>query len=274
MSDVAVIILNYCTWEATLEEIKMINMICKVNYQDIIVVDNASPNNSAELLEVNNSFGFKLIKSADNKGYASGNNIGLKYAYDNGYEYAWVLNNDVIVNDPDTLIKMKKVFERDSDIAIVNPDICRPDGSIYNRDAVRPSLIDFTIGIFAYKKKGRRIEDLGDYGYVYRPQGCCMLVDLLKMRQVDYMDEFTFLYCEEMILAERLLKKNYRCATCLNAKVVHNHSKTVSTALKKRNICKINNESFEYYLKEYRRYNSISIKFCLLINYIKWWMIA
>lgn len=274
MADVAVIILNYFTWQDTLEEIKMINTICKIKYQDIIVVDNASPNNSAEMLEMNNIFGFKLLKASNNRGYASGNNIGLKYAYEYGYRYAWILNNDVIVNDSDTLLKMKKVFEYDSNIAIVNPDICRPDGSIYNRDAVRPSLIDFTIGIFAYKQKGRKINDLGGYGYVYRPQGCCMLVDIFKMKQINYMDEFTFLYCEEMILAERLLKWNYKCATCLNVKVIHNHSTTVSSTLKKRNICRINNESFEYYLKKYRGYNYISVRLCLLVNYIKWWILT
>ena len=46
MSDVSVIILNYCTWQDTLREIKMINTVCGIDYEDIVVIDNASPNNS------------------------------------------------------------------------------------------------------------------------------------------------------------------------------------------------------------------------------------
>ena len=274
MSDVSVIILNYCTWQDTLREIKMINTVCGIDYEDIVVIDNASPNNSIEMLRKNNHFGFTLIESSQNNGYATGNNIGLKYACEHGYKYAWILNNDVIISNPNTLSEMKKVFKYDSKVAVVNPDIIRPDGKLYNRDAVRPNFFDLTIGIFTYRKKGREIVDLGGYCLVYRTQGCCMLVDIEKIKQIDYLDENTFLYCEEMILAERLLKKDYKCATCLTIKAIHNHSNTVSSTLRKKKVCKIINDSFEYYLITYRNYNSVCVGICLLFNYIKWWFLA
>ena len=267
----AIVILNYKSWSDTLKEIEACVKLLKFDCQDIIVIDNCSPNDSCEKLK-NASIeqNFVFIAAEKNLGYAAGNNIGLRYAHDKGYKYAWILNNDIIIDDAQIITKMVDVFAKDSSVAVVNPDIYAPDGYMFNRDAKRPTFFDYTIGAWKYKKNGREIQDLGGYAYIYRPQGCCMMVDLEKLDEVNYMDEHTFLYVEEPILAERLLKHNYRCACCLNAKIIHNHSTTVKSALAKNKIRKINNESFEYYLKEYRKFNTIQIKLCCLFNYIKW----
>lgn len=267
----AVIILNYKSWEETLKEADMCRQQLKIDYQDIIIVDNASPNNSAEMLEKEaKRKNYVFIKSNKNNGYASGNNIGMRYAYSKGYEYAWILNNDIIIDDEEIVSKLMDVFIKDATIAVVNPDIYSPDGHMFNRDAKRPSVFDYTLGAKSYKKKGRTVKDLGGYAYIYRPQGCCMMVDLKKMNEIDYMDEYTFLYVEEPILAERLLMKNYHCACCLRAKIIHNHSTTVKSVFAKNKIRKMNNESFRYYLKKYRKFNSVQVAVCCLFNYIKW----
>lgn len=62
------------------------------------------------------------------------------------------------------------------------------------------------------------------------------------MHDVDYMDEGTFLYMEEPILAERLLLKGYKEACALKAKVVHAHSTTVASVAKRKQIYKWQNE--------------------------------
>ena len=264
---ISIIILNYNTWQDTLEEIKLVKKI--LGEIDIIVVDNCSPNESYEMLSNKNNNDYILIKAESNGGYASGNNIGMKYAYEQRYDYAWILNNDIIFEDCDILDKMLKVFQDNEDIAVVNPDVYSPDGYLFNRDAKKPNFYDMTIGMYSYKKKGRRIEDKGGYGYVYRPQGCCMLVDLNKMHEVDYMDEHTFLYSEEIILAERLLDKRYKCACCTNTSIIHNHSTTVKKNIEKKKIYKIQMQSFIYYLKEYRKYNVIKKSICSWFYYLK-----
>ena len=265
-----IIILNYKSWSDTLKEIDDCVKKLEIDYQDIIVVDNDSPNDSSEKLkkasEIHN---FVFIAADKNLGYAAGNNIGLRYAHDKGYEYAWVLNNDIIIDDTKIITKMLSVFARDRLVAVVNPDIYSPDGYMYNRDAKRPTFFDYTLGAWKYKKVGRRIQNLGGYGYIYRPQGCCMMVDLKKMDEASYMDEHTFLYVEEPILAERLLRCNYRCACCLDTKIIHNHSTTVKSVFAKRQVLKMQNESFRYYLKKYRQFNPIQIEICCIFNFIK-----
>lgn len=268
MDNIAVIILNYITWEETLKEIEIIKSLNASLQLDIIVVDNNSPNESYNCLLEHSKNNFIIIKSENNNGYASGNNLGLRYCFQKGYKYAWILNNDILIEDKDIVEKLIAVFN-DNSVAVVNPDIYSPDGHLFNRDSKRPSFYDFTVGMFSYRKKGRRVDDLGGYGYVYRPQGCCMVVDMDKINSVDYMDEHTFLYSEEMILAERLLKKSYKCACCLNTSVVHNHSTTVKSSIKKRKIKRIQLNSFDYYLKVYRGYNAFKRLLCRLFYSIR-----
>ncbi len=267
--DVVVIFLNYQSWQETLDAVEQCHEVLGVKYRNIIVIDNASPNSSAEELHKAAKDKYIFIKADTNGGYAAGNNIGLRYAYQKGYKYALILNTDIVIKDTLLVDKLLKVFEHDSAVATVNPDIYDINGYLYNRDSVKPTLWDFTFGMLQYRHKGREVKDLGGYAYIYRPQGCCMMLDVEKMHEVDYMDENTFLYVEEPILAERLSKKEYKCACCLKAQAIHNHSITVKNNLSKREIFRVKNASFAYYLRTYRNYNLLKTNMCCIFNYLK-----
>ena len=271
MDGVAIIILNYITWEETLKEVQMVKELLDASLYkyEIVVVDNCSPNDSYVQLSQHTEL-FTLIKADTNGGYAAGNNIGLKYALKKRYKYSWILNNDILFEDIKVFDKMIEVFEKAKDIAVVSPDVLSPEGYMFNRDAVRPNIWDMTLGMYAYKKKGRAYDEAKKgWLYVYRPQGCCMLVDNAKMAEVEFMDEYTFLYCEEPILAERLLECNYRCACCSDTAIIHNHSYTVKKALSKIKYIRSNLRSFGYYLKKYRKYSFLSRIYCKMFYILK-----
>ncbi len=271
MDGIAIIILNYVTWKETLKEVKLVKeLLDNRSYKyEIVVVDNCSPNESYQQLSKHTDE-FTLIASSNNGGYAAGNNIGLAYATQKGYKYSWVLNNDILFNDKDVLTKMLSTFDKADDIAVVSSDVLAPNGYLFNRDAVRPNLWDLTLGMLAYKKKGRASEEAKrGWLYVYRPQGCSMLIDNEKASQVDFMDEYTFLYCEEFIFSERLLRKGYRCACCSDTTVIHNHSYTVKRTLSKIKFIKTNLRSYSYYLKSYRSFNVVSRFFAELFYALK-----
>lgn len=270
MDSVAVIILNYLTWQETLKEVEAVKAVLGTRQYEIIVVDNCSPNDSFKQLQARAAGSFTLLRADRNGGYASGNNIGLRYAAEQGCRYSWILNNDIEFNDAQVLDKLLETFSHDDSIAIVSPDIYSPEGYLFNRDALKPGIWDLTLGMFSYKKRGRAdAEARKGWLYVYRPQGCCMLADTQKLRDVDFMDEYTFLYCEEIILAERLLKKNYRCVCCSATGIIHNHSYTVRKALSKFKYVKSNLVSFDYYLKEYRRFHLPARVVCDLFYALK-----
>src|SRR3990172_1078129 len=65
---------------------------------DIIVVDNASADDSVDKLSRIKSITF--LRNTKNMGYAGGNNIGIKHALGQNPDYLWILNPDLtIVNN-------------------------------------------------------------------------------------------------------------------------------------------------------------------------------
>ena len=270
----SILILNYKTWDKTIAEVETVINILHCDPKDIIVVDNNSKNDSLKKLsQASKKLGFIFIESSKNIGYAAGNNIGLRYSFSHGYKYCLIMNNDIRFDDPQLLDKLIYVFKNNDKLACVNPDIYSPEGKLYNRDGSRPSFYDMTFGILSYKKHGRMVEGKGGYGIVYRPQGCCMLLDLKKINEVGYLDEHTFLYCEEPILAERLLQSGYECACSFKCSVIHDHSVTVMSSSNFKNYIKIVTKSFDYYLTEYRKFNRLEKMLCKAFNSAKTFII-
>lgn len=75
---------------------------------DVVVVDNGSSDGSVEYIhrmfpEV------KVIDTGENLGFGQANNIGLKKALDEGYEYVYLLNQDAWI-EPDTIKKLKEAW--------------------------------------------------------------------------------------------------------------------------------------------------------------------
>lgn len=92
----SIIIVSYNTCQMTLECIRSVFDETKTTKFEIIIVDNASHDNSAE--EIEKEFGSKinLIKLSDNVGFAAGNNMAVKYA---SSDLILLLNPDTIVLD-------------------------------------------------------------------------------------------------------------------------------------------------------------------------------
>ena len=268
MDKVAIIILNYKTYEMTLKLVDSLKKICNKDQVGIIVVDNASPNESAIELqqhsEKNNDF--ILIKSDKNGGYASGNNLGLRYAVKSGFKYSLVINNDIEINSYSTIEKMLDLIRSDNSIGVVSPIIRNVDGTISPpKYPYKPSFWDLTFNIFGFQKQRYKFDEFKN-SKVYAPRGSCMLVDNKVIEAAGYLDEATFLYYEEPILAERILANNKFCWHCGEAEVLHNHSVTISSSMKKKQIAETVCKSYQYYLEHYRKMNPFEIRICVLIR--------
>lgn len=64
-----------------------------VSNYDVLVVDNSSSDGSSEFVS-NNFPQIELIRSDKNLGFTGGNNLGIKYAFDHGYDFVYLLNQD------------------------------------------------------------------------------------------------------------------------------------------------------------------------------------
>jgi GT2 family glycosyltransferase len=85
----------------------------------IIAIDNGSTDDSTEFIRKNYPQ-VDLINTNENLGFAKANNIGIKYALDQGADYVFLLNQDVWI-ESDTIKKLLEIFQSLPDAGIVSP---------------------------------------------------------------------------------------------------------------------------------------------------------
>ncbi|MFT8314225.1 MAG: glycosyltransferase family 2 protein [Clostridium sp.] len=122
MVDVSIIIVNYNTRDLLKDCIKSIleNTI-HINYE-IIVVDNASKDDSITMLK-NEFKQVKLIESKINGGFAYANNLGIKASEG---RYVFLLNSDTIILE-DVIEKMVTYMDENKKIGLLGPKLLNGD---------------------------------------------------------------------------------------------------------------------------------------------------
>lgn len=90
---------------------------------DIYIVDNGSCDGTQEYIR-NNYPEAIFIQNESNQGFGRANNLGLKYALDNGYDYVYLLNQDAWIF-PDTIEKLIAVHNRHPEYGILSPMQCQ-----------------------------------------------------------------------------------------------------------------------------------------------------
>lgn len=92
---------------------------------EVIIVDNASSDNTCQVIRERYGEKVKLIASKENLGFSKGNNVALEHATG---EYVFLVNPDVIFVE-DIISPMVKILEEQPDIGIVSPRLIYQDGS-------------------------------------------------------------------------------------------------------------------------------------------------
>lgn len=268
-----IVILNYNTYELTISLIKNIQTTLEYPNFEIIVVDNASKNDSAEFLSSEALImKYTFIRCKENGGYAKGNNVGIKKAIEIGCEYVLITNNDIEFINSSTLDRLIDTINKAKNIGVVTPALISkdnlPDPPIY---FTKPSFWDLTFGSYIFHR--RRYLQSTDTNYpIYAPRGSCMLMKCSDILEIDFLDENTFLYFEEPILAERLKRVNKISYFCGEIKVIHNHGKTISSNLKQRQMLMHMLNSYKYYLRTYRDYSKSKVFVCVNFRQMIYWI--
>ena len=115
---VYIIVLNYKNLADTVACLASLRKITYNKYR-IVVVDNDSQDGSYESLKAQET-DCCVLQSGENRGYAAGNNIGIRYALEQGAEYVCILNNDV-ETEPDFLTKLVRYMESAPDVGMTGP---------------------------------------------------------------------------------------------------------------------------------------------------------
>ena len=280
---VAVVALNYRNHADTVE---CLDSLLAATYPglELIVVDNDSGNDSlervaealrargqafAELREDGiDGAGARpepvlLVQAAANRGYAAGNNLGIRCALARGADYVLILNNDTLV-EPGFLEPLVAHAEAHADVLAAGPRLVQPDGQIDRSCARRrPSMLFYLLGVgvagMLWPGNPWRKRHLyeGEYAFdaprdVDLLSGACMLIKRGLFARAGLLDENTFLYFEELILHEKIRALGGRQVIVPASVVVHKGGMATG-AVDPALLRETGRDSLRYYLRRYRR---------------------
>jgi GT2 family glycosyltransferase len=211
---IAILILN---WNNYLDTSACLESLEKLTYpnKEIILVDNGSDDGSLERLREYSSRA-TIITSADNLGFAGGNNLGLSYVLNQGIPFTLLLNNDTEIAQVDFLEQLTTEILSDESICAVGPKIRRLDGNPDQVILPFPTLfttIQTTLGLYDPNLNTRQIVD--------SLKGCCVLVRSSAVNQVGLLDDNYFLYVEETEWFFRMRKAGWKLIYLPIESVIH-----------------------------------------------------
>lgn len=229
---IAIIILNYNSSTDCRKCIGFLKQQQGVE-TEIIVVDNCSRDDERKAVEsFCNENGCTFIANDNNRGYNAGNNVGLRYAAEKGYEFALIANPDMEFPQDDYLLQLAKKMQSDEEIVVCGSDIVGGDGihqSPMSKDGNWRSSFGWIKDILRRKQKSDSYDFIDNYRenhYCHKISGCCLMLRMSFIKEIGFFDEKVFLYCEEAILARQVEiaeKKMYYLAT---AQAIHMHVKS------------------------------------------------
>jgi len=215
---VSIILINYRQAQLTHNCIASIKEHIGCLRYEIIVVDNASGDGSAEILQ--NIDGIKYLGQEENVGFGTANNRGVAEAQG---EYIWILNNDTLLsnNAPEYLLRY---MEEHKECGVAGGYLHHPDGQYclsggrlytpgkYLWSAVRPLL--------PWKEKQEARDGIAEQevGYVI---GADMWMRKDVFEQVGGFDERIFMYFEDVELCQRLHNAGYSAMLIAGPEIIH-----------------------------------------------------
>jgi GT2 family glycosyltransferase len=214
---VAVIVLNYNGKDITLQAIESLSEMTYSNFS-ILHIDNGSDDGSFEAVAERFPDVISL-RVEKNRGAARGLNFGLKAAYDRGFDYLMITNNDIGV-EPDMLDHLVEVATSDSSIAAVQPKMYY----FWDRDRLWSSGGVLRFWIAPTRERGMGEIERGQYDRteeVDYVNGVGMMISRKAFEEVGYFDPTFNLGGEDADLCMRMKSRGYRTVYVHDAVLYH-----------------------------------------------------
>lgn len=269
---VGVIILNFNGWEDSLACVESV-LGSSVRPAWIVIVDNASTNNSVswfrhwacgdmdfalselgaptscpkpvQLVELTEGETpdvlpghVVLVRNVENRGYAAGNNVGIRLLMQWGADAVWILNNDTVVEKRALGALTDCLFTKSQ------PGLCGARVQYYGLDAVQcraggktnPWTGLSNLDGFGFSTKKALLDSAEDVekriNFIY---GASVMASREFIEKVGLLDERYFLYCEEQDWAYRS-KGLFDISYAPNAIVYHREGRSTGFSCKKINL--------------------------------------
>ena len=239
---VSIVVLNYNAGELLLNCIDSLKKSKYVNLE-IIVVDNISSDNSQNKCKERFP-DIKIIQNNENLGYCGGNNVGIKEAK----------GKFIVILNPDTIVQENCIDELISAYNEFGEGLYQPKILSLNEENIIQSTGNM-LHVFGFgfaRDKGNKvvdkIEKIEKIGYA---SGTCLFTSREVFEKIGLLDEFLFLYHDDLDLGWRAAQIGINSYYVPKSKIIHVESYSLKWSAKKF-----------YWLERNRKY-------CLQTHYSK-----
>ena len=214
--ELTIIILNYNTKELLADCLKSIKKYENEISFEVIVSDNASQDDSAEM--VKKDFPWVKVLEGENVGFSKGNNRARKYTHG---EMVLFLNPDTVVNKG-VLKATTDYLKKNKEVGALSCKLVLPSGEI-DKDARRSfptPWVSFTHLVLKLDRIFPKSKVFAKYWYGYLPENKTHEVDAIQgaffltwkniLDKVGWYDEDYFFNAEDIDLCWKIKEKDYK----------------------------------------------------------------
>lgn len=229
MKKIAIVIVSWNTADLISKCLNSIKNNLPANLYDTYIVDNASSDNSVEIIKKKFKW-VNLIANSTNVGFAKANNQVLKKINN---EYVFILNPDTILKK-NSISPLLEFLENNPKTAICGPSLLNPDGSIQHFGMYRrkPTLLQsllfytdlYRLSIknkFLTKKIWESDVEKKEITRVDQIPGAAMFARVSDLKKAGFFDEDYPFWFEDVDLCNKLIKLRFELFYVPNAEVIH-----------------------------------------------------
>lgn len=183
-----------------------------------VVVDNSPGDEDAEYIKKHFPE-VHVIKTNENLGFGRANNLGMRYALDNGCDYVFLLNQDTWIK-PDTLSIMMPIVEQHPECGLFSPmHITADEKGLYIE--IEDGSTDHGNSLLA----DCYFQSLQDIYYFKYINAAAWLLPRKTLETIGGFDPLYFVYGEDDNYLHRLQYHNLTIALIPKAQIIHDHQK-------------------------------------------------
>lgn len=205
----------------------------------IIVVDNCSSDQTVQHIKKNYK-NVILILNSKNKGFGKANNQGIEYAYKQGCEHFFLLNQDAWVSI--NTIKKLVDIQIDYQIDVLSPTHLNGRGDIFDYNYFIHTVIseknrDFVSDLF--------LNRLNSFYLVFKANAAAWMISRETIESVGGFDPLFFHYGEDGNYCQRLKYHNKKFAFTPHSVIFHDRERQGNMKVYKKN-AQLRDLIFEY----------------------------
>jgi N-acetylglucosaminyl-diphospho-decaprenol L-rhamnosyltransferase len=207
--DLSIIILSFNTKDLTIACINAIIAQYKQeldnNQFEIILVDNASSDDTVKTVKALNIKNLKVIESKENLGFSKGCNLGAESSKG---EYLLFLNSDAEIKDQG-FIKMVDYLKKNENVGILGGALKNEDGSAQSSVGKFYNLLNLFLAMVGLERAGLLRESPNQIKKVDWVSGASLMIRKQVFEKIGGFAKELFMYAEDMELCYKANKKGF-----------------------------------------------------------------